>query len=194
MYSYGGEEVFTKLNPRTSLPETEDGLVWDMLGQLGLLAQRPIGHAQQLVRPEAAQVGCLCDQRIPQDFLLLGGGAEAVPAVHAVAHAGPVPAVDEDAVHPVADLELRLEGFEVNVARAGLGGPGDQQVDEAHDRRLGGHVAQVLGIPELDDRLETPAGTLTVTKDSEGLLELDFPTCPPGPVASAAFNTRFSST
>lgn len=30
---------------------------------------------------------------------------------------------------------------------------------------------------------ETAAGTLTVTKDSEGLLELDFPTRPPGPVA-----------
>ncbi len=58
----------------------------------------------------------------PREFVT-GGGAEAVPAVLAVAHAGPVPAVDEDAVHPVAghDLPLHL-GHELEVVGAQAAG------------------------------------------------------------------------
>ena len=55
--------------------------------------------------------------------VVAGGGAEAVPAVLAVAHAGAGPAVDEDAVHLVAghDLPLHL-GHELEVVGAQAAG------------------------------------------------------------------------
>ncbi len=68
-----------------------------------------------------------------------GSGAEAVPAVHAVARAGPVPAVDEDAVHPVPghDLPLHL-GHELEVV-------GAQAAGDPHLRR--GPVAAGPTVP-----------------------------------------------
>ena len=46
----------------------------------------------------------------------------------------------EGAVHAVADLELGLEGLEVNVAGAVLDGLEQDQVDEADDRGLVGQA------------------------------------------------------
>src|ERR1041384_853399 len=45
------------------------------------------------------------------------------------------------AVYPEPDAEAALRGFEVDVARAGLEGVADQEVDELDDRRLVGQVS-----------------------------------------------------
>ena len=52
----------------------------------------------------------------------------------------------ERAVHPVADLELRLEGLEVNVARAVGNGLIEDEIDEADDRRGVGFLRDDLSV------------------------------------------------
>ena len=62
----------------------------------------------------------------------------------------------EGAVHAVADLELVLEGLEVNVAGAVLHGLEQDEVDEPDDRRLVGqprHHRRVIGDRHLADFL-----------------------------------------
>src|SRR2546427_8758599 len=54
--------------------------------------------------------------------------------------------VVQHAVDAVADLELVLEGLDVDVRGALLDRAADEQVHEANDRRLGGEVAQVVAI------------------------------------------------
>ena len=54
--------------------------------------------------------------------------------------------VEEHAVHAVAYAELLLERLDMDIAGALLDGLGDHGVDQADDRRLAGHVAQVLEI------------------------------------------------
>ena len=54
--------------------------------------------------------------------------------------------VEQHAVHAEADAELLLERLDVDVAGALLERVGDHGVHQADDRRLAGHVAQVLEI------------------------------------------------
>ena len=54
--------------------------------------------------------------------------------------------VEEHAVDAEADAEFLLERLDVDIAGALLDGLGDHGVDQADDRRLARHVAQVLEI------------------------------------------------
>ena len=52
----------------------------------------------------------------------------------------------ENAVDPVAHLQIFFKRLDMNVARAVFNGLGDHQVDQPDDRGLGGQILQLLDI------------------------------------------------
>ncbi len=78
----------------------------------------------------------------------------------------------ERAVHAVANLELRFEGFEVNVARLFLDGLGENQVNETDDRRrvrIGLFLGLLCGEAQLFEDLIESAGTRAVVLVDQAL-------------------------
>ncbi len=59
--------------------------------------------------------------------------------------------VMENAVDAIAHLKIALERLPVNIAGPQLDGPGDEQVDQSNDRRLGGKVLQMINITVIVD-------------------------------------------